>query len=89
MDNELITALRDELGDVVKYCAMSEKCEYGSILRDIAHEEYQHAKNIYAILEMRGTEIPDMSVQWQAARAALFGNQESNKHPQERITKLS
>lgn len=73
MDNELIAALRDELNDVVKYCTMSEGCEHGSILRDIAHEEYQHAKNIHAILEMRGAEIPDMSAQWQTARLTLFG----------------
>ncbi len=73
MDNELIAALRDELHDVVKYCDMAKRCEYGSILTDIAAEEMQHAKNIKSILEMSGATVPDMSEDWAASRHALYG----------------
>ena len=72
MVNELIDALRDELHDVVKYCDMAKRCEYGSILADIAAEEMQHAKNIKSILEMSGATVPDMSEDWTTSRHALF-----------------
>ncbi len=72
MGNELIAALRDELHDVVKYCDMAKRCEYGSILTDIAAEEMQHAKNIKSILEMSGEVVPDMSEDWAISQHALF-----------------
>lgn len=71
-NNAIIAALHDELHDVVKYMDMARGNEYGSILRDIAAEEMQHAKNLKAILKMSGAEIPDMAVEWHEARHALY-----------------
>lgn len=71
--DEIIKAIADELSDVVNYMHMAQGCEYGSILKDIAAEEMQHAKNLRSILELDGKSVPDMSEQWQSARTALYG----------------
>lgn len=52
---------------------MAHDCEHGSILKDIAAEEMQHARNLQGILEMEGKPVPDMAEQWKAARMALYG----------------
>lgn len=56
----------------MKYMRMAQGCEYGSILKDIAAEEMQHAKNLRSILEMEGEPVPDMAEQWKAACTALY-----------------
>ena len=72
MDN-ITASLADELQDVVKYSEMARHSEYGSMLKDIAREEMQHAKNLRSILEMEGKPVPDLTEEWRAARAALYG----------------
>lgn len=71
--DEISKAIADELSDVVKYTGMAKGSEYGSILRDIAAEEMQHARNLRSILEMKGEPIPDMPDLWSAAHEALYG----------------
>lgn len=71
--DEITKAIADELSDVVKYMNMAHNCEHGSILKDIAAEEMQHARNLRSILEMEGEPIPDMAEQWKAACVALCG----------------
>lgn len=71
--DEITKAIADELSDVVKYMNMAHNCEHGSILKDIAAEEMQHAKNLRSILEMEGKPLPDLTEEWRAARAALYG----------------
>lgn len=72
MYDEIVAAIADELEDVVKYTDMAKGCEYGSILRDIAAEEMQHARNLRNILEIQGESPPDMTEQWSKARTALY-----------------
>ena len=72
MYDEIVAAIADELADVVKYTDMAKECKYGSILKDIAAEEMQHAKNLRSILEMQGESLPDMTEQWSKARMALY-----------------
>ncbi len=67
MDEKLVTAIAEELSDVVKYMGMAKDCEDGSIIEDIAAEEMQHARNLQHIL---GKEV--LPEQWKAARAALY-----------------
>lgn len=71
--DEITKAIADELSDVVKYMHMAHNCEQGSILKDIAAEEMQHARNLRSILELEGEPVPDMTEQWNAARTALYG----------------
>lgn len=71
MYDEIVAAIADELEDVVKYTDMAKGCKYGSILKDIAAEEMQHARNLRNILEMQGEPLPDMTEQWGKARTAL------------------
>lgn len=72
--SELVNSLRDELHDVVKYSELARHDEYGSILKDIAHEEMQHAEHLKHILKAEGADIPDMSKEWDAAHHALCGD---------------
>lgn len=72
--NELVNSLLDELHDVVKYSELAKHDEYGSILKDIAHEEMQHAEHIKHILKAEGVDIPDMHEHWEAAEHALYGD---------------
>lgn len=72
MYDEIVAAIADELADVVKYTDMAKGCEYGPILRDIAAEEMQHARNLRNILEIQGESLPDMTEQWSKARTALY-----------------
>lgn len=53
--DEITKAIADELSDVVKYMNMAHNCEHGSILKDIAAEEMQHARNLRSILEMEAS----------------------------------
>lgn len=71
--DEIKKAIADELADVMKYMNMAKDCEHGSVLEDIAAEEFQHAKNLQDIL---GEEI--LPEQWQMAREALYGAELSN-----------
>ena len=71
--DEITKAIADELSDVVKYMRMAQGCEHSSILKDIAAEEMQHARNLRGILELEGEPVPDMAEQWKTARTALYG----------------
>lgn len=60
---QLPETLKEELHDVFKYIDMSKAVDndgYSQIFRDIAHEEYFHAKHIKDIILDHGDSIPNI-----------------------------
>ncbi|MDE5763750.1 MAG: hypothetical protein K2I00_02145 [Ruminococcus sp.] len=54
--------LREEFRDIIRYADMSKKVNnsgYSQILRDMAHEEQQHANHIKNILADMGAVLPN------------------------------
>jgi rubrerythrin len=65
--------LKDELHDVVTYAKMSREatCERDRrILKDIAEEEYTHAKHLADMMRWHG-EYKEPTVDWEIATEAL------------------
>ena len=58
---------------VADRAAAAQRERIGEARIDIAGEEMQHAKNLRSILEMEGKPVPDLTEEWRAARAALYG----------------
>lgn len=58
---------------VADRAAAAQRERIGEARIDIAEEEMQHAKNLRSILEMEGKPVADLTEEWRAARAALYG----------------
>lgn len=64
--------LEEELSDTVKYANMSREAHGGEsqVLRDMAREEYTHAKHLFWILKEHGVGHEHHEL-WEQAKAAL------------------
>jgi rubrerythrin len=65
--------LKEELHDVVHYCKMSREaeCEHDRrIFKDIAKDEYSHAKHIAEMMKEHGTYV-EPTMDWEIATEAL------------------
>lgn len=59
---QLTSTVKEELCDVTKYIEISKVVNndgYSQIFRDIAHEEYSHAKHIRDIMIDMGMDLKD------------------------------
>lgn len=72
---KMIDSANDEIEDIYKYMNLSEKstgCTSG-VLKDIAHDEYTHAKHLIELLKGNGG-IPDDTMQkWEKCKNE-YGN---------------
>lgn len=65
--------LKEELHDVVEYCKLSREaeCEHDRrVLKDIARDEYSHAKHIAEMMKMHGG-YEEPTLEWEIATEAL------------------
>lgn len=68
--NKLIDSAHDEISDIQKYMDMSSEVSgsAGGVLKDIARDEYTHAKHLIEILEEGGGVPEDLKKEWKECR---------------------
>jgi hypothetical protein len=68
--NKLIDSAHDEISDIQKYMDMSSEVSgsAGGVLKDIAHDEYTHAKHLIEILKEDGGIPEDLEKEWKECR---------------------
>lgn len=75
--DKIKTKLADEVNDSMEYSHLAKEAiesgdeAYGYVLKDMAEEEYEHAKHIEYILDHAGISHPDMHEKMHMARKML------------------